>query len=332
MKSVPQSKLNVINYDLPVVVFDIDRVIAIPIRDQKISLDKEKSPYGNEFDLHYIEVVGYKHQIYLGIYALLRALKARNVKIVFFSSGREERNLPLIESIYKIAFGDEYQDCLNETDIFSRHHCIHTENLGSEDYRLLYSPHLNHAYTGNLKKDLQIVLLKPEVSSYEDIINPEEYRNIDFGDIDAKKALSNMVLIEDDPSYMVKGQEHNFLYLRDNFIYPSLEKSKFIFDDSDDDKIVDNKEQIEFYHLFYLYYVLDNVLDIFESKKIPFRDAMFEFQMSYNDREKFEKELASDLPTFIGTRDFSYSSKFKTAIYKKRSGGLEEILANPRFC
>ncbi len=105
----PTQKNKKVTYNRPIVVLDIDHVLAKPweltIDSTRKDFARVRKLFGKEQDTHFLDILGYPHQIYLGTYALLRALKDRNVEIVFFSSGVEKRNVLLVKRLYEIAVG-----------------------------------------------------------------------------------------------------------------------------------------------------------------------------------------------------------------------------------
>ena len=115
-------------------------------------------------------------------------------KILFFSAGIEERNVELAEKMMKMALGEDLSGVSYQ--VFSRQHCIDTHGWGmSEEEKESYQSY----HYGQRKKKLA------------GIVVPEA-------------ALSNTLLIEDDVSYMVKGEEYNFIGLRYCYEYLHDEK------------------------------------------------------------------------------------------------------------
>lgn len=168
-------------------VFDLDgaMVIALGRHEAQRSERDVRETFGDAFlERHRFAVMGYAHYLFPGYFALLRWLNARGVSLAFFSSGIEARNVPLAESIMRRAFGDQLASV--PCRVFSRHHCIDTERLdrlGAGEGEC-YQP----CFAGNLKKKLA------------GIVVPDA-------------ALDDTLLIDDDSTYMVRGEEYNFVGL-----------------------------------------------------------------------------------------------------------------------
>ena len=177
----------------PTFVFDLDgaMVIVLDRSEAERTEQQVRSRFGDAFlERHRFEVLGYAHLIFPGYFALLRWLTARGVSLAFFSSGVEARNAPLVDQIMRRTFADAREPVPYR--VFSRQHCIDTEALkrqapGGGDR---YQP----CFFGNLKKKLA------------DVVVPED-------------ALDDTLLIDDDESYMVRGEEYNFVGLRYAYRY-----------------------------------------------------------------------------------------------------------------
>lgn len=166
-------------------VFDIDGALAIAIDLKPVAKEKNKiaEKFGKEFEeAHCIEAAKYPHHVFPGYYALLRWLHSLEANIFFFSSGLEIRNVEFAEKLMKNAFGDKFSEVPYK--VYSRKHCIDTEDMPKEEGEKFQS-----YFFGNRKKKLAGVVV------------PE-------------KDLENTLLIDDDNSYMVKGEEYNFVYLK----------------------------------------------------------------------------------------------------------------------
>jgi len=172
----------------PTVVFDLDGAMVIVLGRSEADRTEQqvRSRFGDAFlERHQFEVLGYAHLIFPGYFALLRWLNGRGVSLAFFSSGMEARNAPLVDLIMRRTFADAREPIPYR--VFSRQHCIDTDALdrqapGGGDR---YQP----CFFGNLKKKLAGVVV------------PED-------------ALDDTLLIDDDESYMVRGEEYNFVGLR----------------------------------------------------------------------------------------------------------------------
>jgi hypothetical protein len=174
-------------------VFDLDgaMVIVVARYDMEATEQRVREKFGEAFlERHRFEVLGHIHYLFPGYFALLRWLHEHGVSLAFFSSGVEERNVPLVEQIMRRAFSDQTEP--PPYRVFSRRHCIDTDQLGrlQREEKERYQP----CFFGNLKKKLAGVVV------------PEE-------------ALNDTLLIDDDESYMVRGEEYNFVGLRYAYRY-----------------------------------------------------------------------------------------------------------------
>lgn len=327
----PTQKYKKVTYNRPVVVFDIDKVLAKPWdADPFKELPRVKKIFGSQQDIHFLDVLGYTHEIHLGTYAILRALKARHVEIVFFSSGVEERNVLLVRKLYEIAFREEAQSLFDKTSIYSRHHCISTQRLRDERYgekndreeEKEFYPNIFHCHFSQLKKDLRILLLDPKTATEVDLVDLHRLGKINLDNPKVNELLKNVVLIEDGAFYMAKNQEYNLLYVRDGYTTYPQDPGRAKIDLTKEDTVIRDDYFKDFYHIFYAYYILDEALDLYEKQGIPFRDAMASVQMRHNDKELFEFERKTPL---VGPRDktFHYNTDVEIACYKKGLKGLQ---------
>ncbi|MGD9973575.1 MAG: hypothetical protein AB7S77_10970 [Desulfatirhabdiaceae bacterium] len=172
-------------------VFDLDdTVINVP---SKYNLDgilgMAKAVLGEQrADELSLTVMDYTHLVYPGFYEVFRWLRRLDHAICFFSSGIEERNEDLVDKIIKRAFKDNAKAVMSDIKIFSRQHCLDTRRYQNDDQ---YQPF--HLF-GNYKKKLR------------DIVVTEE-------------RLPYTLLIEDDMSYMLKGEEENMIVLPSSSVY-----------------------------------------------------------------------------------------------------------------
>lgn len=330
----PTEKYKKVTYNGPIVVFDIDKVLAKPweltIDSKREDFARVRKLFGKEQDMHFLDILGYPHQIYLGTYAILRALKDRNVEIAFFSSGVEKRNVLLVKRLYEIAFGKESEALFEKTSIYSRHHCISTQRLKRENYEeddrekeaREFFPNIFGCHFGQLKKDLRILLLDPKTATEVDLVNLHRLGKINLDNPKVSELLKNVVLIEDDSSYMAKHQEYNLLYVRDSYNSFLQDPGHRKIDLTKDDTVIHDDYFKDFYHLFYAYYILDEALDLYEKEGMFFRDAMASVQMRHNDKELFELERKTPL---VGHRNgkFHYNTNVEIACYKKGLKGLQ---------
>ena len=279
--------LSSLDYHKPTVVFDIDSVLATPVYSAD-SFDRLKERVTDplteeEMAPYHLEAAGYTHMVFWGSYALLRALRSRGVQIVFFSSGVRGRNEELIPKIYAQAFPKDTEAALKETIIYSREHCVDAEHLRrfSEDASLeakgiLPSVRARSCYWGCYKKDLRILLLDPNHATGWDLLEFKPSKK-------ASKALENMALLEDDPSYMAGNQEKNMVYLSGGFDSPYFFSRALLDPSKNEDPTRLYRQQLVFYHFFFAYYLIDKALEMVNKQKIPFRDAMHKMVMGFQD-------------------------------------------------
>jgi len=136
-----------------------------------------------------------------------------NVRPAFFSAGVQTRNLHLAEKIVKMLIetgGDP--EWIKRYDVYSREDCFDTEMLrhfdDSQNLREKFQP---KNFFGNYKKDLRMIYYGPETfkqmveKMYEDpsILYPDPEKD--------DENLKNIILLEEDPSYLLKGQEKNLV-------------------------------------------------------------------------------------------------------------------------
>lgn len=174
-------------------VFDLDgaMVIAVGQYEAERTEQQVREKFGDAFlERHRFEVLGHGHYLFPGYFALLRWLHERGVSLAFFSSGVEERNVPLVEHIMRRTFADQPEPVPYR--VFSRHHCIDTDDLKRQAAG--EAKRCQPCFFGNLKKKLAGVVV------------PED-------------ALDDTLLIDDDESYMVRGEEYNFVGLRYAYRY-----------------------------------------------------------------------------------------------------------------
>ena len=252
-------------------VFDIDGVVAIVLdmkstRDE--TLDAIKRFYGEAFLERYrIDVIGYPHIVYPGYYALLQWIHSFGGRIMFFSSGVEERNVPLVDEIMRRSFGDR----VGEVDykVFSRQHCVDTDRLEIIDPEA--EKEMQGFFYGRLKKRLA------------DIVSADE--------------LPDTLLVDDDTSYMVKGEEYNFIGMRYSYYY---------YTGKNDFRIAD--EFVRTHNAFYVCGLLTKIFECAEKDDLDLRDAARKVQI-----EGEGKELS---------REFYYPSIYRDEYYYK---GLEVL-------
>jgi hypothetical protein len=168
-------------------VFDLDGAMVVAVNRYETDRTEQqvREKFGEAFlQRHRVEIPGYVHYLFPGYFALLRWLHAQGVNLAFFSSGVEARNVPLVEHFMRRAFAEQPEP--PSYSIFSRHHCIETDQWDRQqpEEKDRYQP----CFPGNLKKKLA------------GIVVPQE-------------ALEDTLLIDDDETFMVRGEEYNFVGL-----------------------------------------------------------------------------------------------------------------------
>ena len=212
-------------------VFDLDNTVVEPISYKKENLFKDiDKDLGSDFrESMTMEAVGYPHMLYPGFLALFRWIYNRGDLIYFFSTGIKERNVEIVPKLIKKAFGDTSEEVLKNVKIFSREDCIDTTNMG--DKKDIYQPKY---FFGNYKKKLE-----------EKVVPLEDMHKI--------------VLIDDDSSYMVKGEEKNFLKVPMSlkYYYPSYRRDLFF----------------AFHKAFYIRALLEKIISISERDHLSLIEA-----------------------------------------------------------
>ncbi|MCC5944881.1 MAG: hypothetical protein JJT94_08090 [Bernardetiaceae bacterium] len=229
-------------------VFDIDDTLAVAQSDynHKELEPKIRKQFGDEFfERHCLMVNKYPHYIFPGFYALFRWLHEKGGKIFFFSSGLDVRNIPFAELMMEKAFGANPP----EYKVFSREDCIDT-SYKSDEFKALYQSY----FYGQRKKKLG------------GIVVPEE-------------EVPNSILIEDDQSYMTKGEEYNLVRVGGGFSYlptpASREKAK---DEKDYQQDLFSNMAL-FHKAFYLTGLFSKIFEVRATKNCTLVEATREVQM-----------------------------------------------------
>lgn len=264
-------------------VFDIDGTMtkAMSKYDLEQEEQRAKERLGEAFmERHTIMAVNYPHYVYPGLYALFRWLHAKGGRLFFFSSGVEERNLEFTAEFMRRAFGEQADEVPYQ--VYSRHHCIDTPHLDRHE------PGAGAAYQsfyyGQLKKKLAGVVVAPE-------------------------ELPHTLLIDDDASYMVKGEEYNFLRLR----YPHRYFSPFEEEDSwlPEKGELDlsgfyAREFITFHQAYYIAGILEAIFEHQAAEQLTLIEAA--------------KQVQIDREGEVLSREFYYPSTFRFSYFRR---GLE---------
>jgi len=182
------------------IVFDIDGTIAraVSYQPEKV-VEQVKAKFGTEFyKRHCIDAYNYPHFIRPGFYALFKWLYQNEAKLFFFSTGIEERNIELVDKLMQISFPDNYKKV--EYKVFSRQHCVNT-NSGFN----AMNHEMQGLFFGNLKKKLA-------------------------GYVVPKEEIADTLLIDDDRSYLAKGEEKNLIYVREGLYYiEEAQRNQYIY-------------------------------------------------------------------------------------------------------
>jgi len=241
-------------------VFDIDGAMAIAVDYEKEKVEKKVIEKLGQayFEKHCLTALDYPHYIFPGYYALFRWLHAKGGKLFFFSSGIEARNLELAEKIIKRSFGDAADTIAYQ--VFSRKHCIDTRYIPEEEIKKYQSFHY-----GQRKKKLAGIVVPPE-------------------------EIANSLLIEDDYSYMVKGEEYNLVCVR--YAYKYLQNGSF------------NEDAYAIFHkAYYLAGLFDKMFALQEQEDISLMEAAKRVQIDEEGEEL--------------SRDFRYPGKNRVEYFVK---------------
>jgi hypothetical protein len=213
------------------IVFDIDGAITRAVDYQ---IEKEDKAIREKFSAEYyaqyaLSACNFPHYIFPGTYALIKWLHEGGNKIFFFSSGVEERNVELVEKIMIKTFGDA---AAVPYKVFSRQHCVDTTRFYGDEAK---ERKFQSFFYGQKKKKLA------------DIVVPQA-------------EMDHTLLIDDDTSYMTKGEEYNFIELSytSDYIDPGYgEIGHFI----------------KFHKSYYLAGLLSKIFEVATEKDITLVDA-----------------------------------------------------------
>lgn len=181
------------------IVFDLDELIVnMPLGSSLESELQRATTLLGEQRMEQLTLVVKEctYLVYPGFYEVFRWLHQKSHAIYFFSSGLEIRNVELVSILINKAFGNMSDIIMQYVKIFSRNHCLDTRNVDdNEQY------HSFNMY-GNYKKILKNVVVSEENLPYT-------------------------LLVEDDPTYMMRGEEENMIFLPSPYTYaPSNSSDK----------------------------------------------------------------------------------------------------------
>lgn len=166
-------------------VFDLDGTLTIVSASYRAAEEEKeiRDAFGDEFtDRHCIEAYGVPHYVLPGYYALFQWLHKQGATIMFFSSGIEERNVEFVHKAMERSLGEKAKEL--DIKVYSRQHCIDTSMMSREEGKKYQS-----YYFGQRKKKLEGVVVP-------------------------KEEVPHTLLIDDDISYMTKGEEYNLIVLK----------------------------------------------------------------------------------------------------------------------
>eukprot|EP01041_Mallomonas_annulata_P008034 gene8034-16465_t len=179
------------------VVFDLDCVLIsdIGLVSSKDSINDLVKNIGED---SVIESCGYYFYLYNGWKELIKyVMKLSDNNLIFFSSGAMERNEDIIpKMLERVLERDSTEYIRKHVKIFSRHHTLDTSKMPTVE-REKFQP---FRMVGNLKKDLTVAVSQEE--------------------------LKHTLLIDDDQSYVLRGQEKNFLKIDGSNVKYQLSESR----------------------------------------------------------------------------------------------------------
>ncbi|MEA2060336.1 MAG: hypothetical protein U9P10_07500 [Thermodesulfobacteriota bacterium] len=212
------------------------------------------------------------------------------IRPAFFSSGIRARNIDLAEKIVQTAIdagGDP--EWMNRYDVYSREDCFDTEMLHysiDKEIRRKFQP--KHFF-GNYKKDLRMIyygrekyhVLHEQVFKDVSVLLPDHEKD--------KPLLENLVLVEEDPSYLFPGQEKNMLLCPTyNHPYPYLINHHGEDTPCDPDDYMDQFKSSN--TIFYATGVLNRALERHVSEGLPITEILWQEQGSlWIDRNRYKE-------------------------------------------
>ncbi|WP_419420736.1 ankyrin repeat domain-containing protein [Legionella sp. D16C41] len=210
------------------VIFDIDDTLA----GHSSIEDEEKLYFLRKSAL--ISAAEREHQVFPGVIELMRFLYSKdNIEVAFFSSGQKQRNVEFVEKLLIKALGpDRYQVVKPSLIILSR------DDLTPEDRLKSRQMYENFGLSaGNFKKDITKVT--------------------------DSTTLENVILADDDSTYVYYGQEKNFLRCPsgESKYYNELNRE---YSDLDYQQYKDKEYFFKFNTAFYLAGMLAHCIEVFE--------------------------------------------------------------------
>lgn len=222
-----------------------------------------------------IKADGIAHIIHPGAIEFIQLLFSKpNIKISFFSSGPSKRNHEFVEKLLILAFGKKHYQYLQRNQLFTIYSKEHMEKISQEmavaqERKYLFSK-------GYFRKNLHQI----------------------------QADIKNMVLIDDDISYVYLDQLGNMLKVK-------LAEDLAFFSDNLEDKDADSILRCN--HLFYAVGVLQKALLMMDTKKYTLSNALLELQYKQDADGRYDLKSeninyylsgANILKTFNSTLDF----------------------------
>jgi hypothetical protein len=272
----------------------------------------------------------YLHYLLPGCFEFIKAiLDITNVELIFFSSGVKPRNIVLVEKIMdKIARSDSKYSAKKVT-IFSKEHCINTEKYRNHiDANAVFQPKGNGMF-GNYKKDLRLISrgeekyneLREKAFHDPKILAPNSEKD--------QTMLNNIVLIDDDYSFVYNAQEKNLLKVQ---WCTANALSGFKKIGLDDAKKLEEWTKINAFkginHLFYATGMLFKALEIVNGDYEKITDVLWGLQTNGCKTENCDQQGLRDIPDYnVIAEDASYYIKGMD-ILRKYNPTLEFILTD----
>lgn len=279
-------------YSKLTMVLDIDGVLVCNPMKEEEGKAKVVKHLGEEFAKKYlVPVQDYVFPMYMGVPELLRTLWQDKMPMVIFSSGTERRNELLVPALLEYVFGPEADKAKEAIPFYSRHHCIDTDKVPYLERDKL-QPEFSSSFHGWLKKDLKVLQPDPD-------------------------RLRDTVLLDDDTSYMLKGQEKNFLYAHSSRTTPVVPRDLVVLEKGKEPQEL-NSTCSHFYHIFRDYGVLRRALALMEQDEaLHLDDALYRVQVE-QENTTFDKK-------------FYYPSSTRFALYQEGLQALQKVYPDLDF-
>jgi hypothetical protein len=261
-----------------------------------------------------------------------------DVRPAFFSAGVHSRNLAMGKKLMEMVVAGKGGDpaWMDRYLVYSREDAFDTERFHDFDASKLFQPELL-AFRGNYKKDLRVVemgreryreLFSDTLIAHWEYSKDKDNQNKEFiAPLLPDKGkdaplLAEVLLIEEDPSYMFRGQEKNMLKC------PTFR--------SQPDIICHNKEEIsinseghwralqDFQNINTLFYgagLLDHVLNCAKTENLPLPEILWREQVEKHDIVIKGERVTWNYPMeyFLRGRDIlrRYTPQMNFAVQKK---------------